>query len=76
MNSPNEKTLQRTPEWRDERAGKITASRFADVMAFTDPEPGAVYASAPAGPKASPFQGGGPCWHTPRRGSAVPCWIG
>ena len=47
MNSPNEKTLQRTPEWRDERAGKITASRFADVMAFTDPEPGSVYKSGP-----------------------------
>lgn len=39
--------LQRTTEWRQARCGVITASRFVDVMAFTDPEPGERYKSGP-----------------------------
>lgn len=38
---------QRTDEWRAQRAGRITASRFADVLAFTGGEPGDVYKSGP-----------------------------
>lgn len=38
---------QRTEEWRLARAGKITASRFADAIDMTQPEPGAVYKSGP-----------------------------
>lgn len=37
--------LQNTPEWLEARAGKITASRFCDVMAFD--EGGELYKSGP-----------------------------
>lgn len=36
---------QRTDEWRAARAGKLTASRFADAIAFTGGGPGDVYKS-------------------------------
>lgn len=38
---------QRSDEWRARRAGKLTASRFADAIAFTGGEPGDVYKSGP-----------------------------
>lgn len=38
---------QRTDEWRAARAGKLTASRFADAIAFTGGEPGDLYKSGP-----------------------------
>lgn len=44
MNSPIE---QRTEEWRAQRAGKLTASRFADAIAFTGGDPDDVYKSGP-----------------------------
>lgn len=36
---------QRSDEWRAARAGKLTASRFADALAMTGGEPGDVYKS-------------------------------
>lgn len=44
MSTPVE---QRTDAWRAARAGKITASRFADAIAFTGGEPGDVYKTGP-----------------------------
>jgi hypothetical protein len=38
---------QRTDEWRAQRAGKITASCFADAIAMTEVEPGALWKSGP-----------------------------
>lgn len=38
---------QRTDEWRMQRAGKLTASRFIDAIAMTRPEPGEVFKSGP-----------------------------
>jgi predicted phage-related endonuclease len=38
---------QRSDAWRMSRAGKLTASRFADMLAFTGGEPGDVYKSGP-----------------------------
>lgn len=38
---------QRSDEWRQVRAGRLTASRFADAIAFTGGEPGDVYKSGP-----------------------------
>lgn len=38
---------QRTDAWREQRAGKITASCFGDATAMTDVEPGAAYKSGP-----------------------------
>lgn len=38
---------QGTDEWRAARAGKLTASRFADVIAFSGGEPGDIYKSGP-----------------------------
>ena len=38
---------QRTDEWRRKRAGKLTASRFADAISFTGGEPGDVYKTGP-----------------------------
>ncbi|WP_134046481.1 lambda exonuclease family protein [Paraburkholderia caballeronis] len=38
---------QRTDEWRAQRAGKLTASRFADALSFTGGEPGDVYKTGP-----------------------------
>jgi hypothetical protein len=38
---------QRTDEWRAARAGKLTASRFTDALAFSGGEPGDVYKSGP-----------------------------
>jgi predicted phage-related endonuclease len=38
---------QRSDEWRAARAGKLTASRFADAIAFSGGEPGDLYKSGP-----------------------------
>lgn len=38
---------QRTDAWYAARAGRITASRFADAISFTGGEPGDVYKSGP-----------------------------
>lgn len=38
---------QGTDAWRLARVGKITASRFADAIDMTQPEPGAVFKSGP-----------------------------
>jgi predicted phage-related endonuclease len=38
---------QRSAEWHAARAGKITASRFSDAIAFTGGEPGDVYKTGP-----------------------------
>ncbi|MCE4544624.1 MULTISPECIES: lambda exonuclease family protein [unclassified Caballeronia] len=41
----SETIAQRTEDWRAARAGKITASRFGDAIAFTGGEPGDLYKS-------------------------------
>lgn len=43
----NDAIEQRSDEWRAARAGKLTASRFADAIAMTQVEPGDVYKSGP-----------------------------
>lgn len=43
----NDVIEQGTDAWRLARAGKITASRFADAIDMTQPEPGAVFKSGP-----------------------------
>jgi hypothetical protein len=43
----NDAIEQRTDEWRAARAGKLTASRFADAIAFSGGEPGDVYKTGP-----------------------------
>jgi hypothetical protein len=52
LNASQESTMsdvieQRTDAWRQQRAGKITASCFGAAIAVLDAEPGAVYKSGP-----------------------------
>lgn len=39
--------LQRTDAWRQDRAGKLTASCFKDIMDYSEPEPGEIWKSGP-----------------------------
>jgi predicted phage-related endonuclease len=48
-------TLQRNDSWRNARAGVITASRFKDVMEFSEPDPGEVFKSGPRKGQSKPF---------------------
>lgn len=43
----SEAIAQGTDEWRQLRAGKLTASRFGDAISFTGGEPGDVYKTGP-----------------------------
>ncbi|MEK6357329.1 MAG: lambda exonuclease family protein [Burkholderia cenocepacia] len=47
---------QRSDEWFAARAGRITASRFRDAIAFTGGEPGDVYKSGPKKGQPKPRQ--------------------
>ncbi|KKJ05654.1 YqaJ-like viral recombinase domain protein [Burkholderia gladioli] len=47
---------QRTDAWYAARAGRITASRFADAIAFTGGEPGDVYKTGPKKGQPKPRQ--------------------
>ncbi|KVN25597.1 YqaJ-like viral recombinase [Burkholderia pyrrocinia] len=50
---------QRTDAWFAARAGRITASRFADAIAFTGGEPGDVYKTGPRKGQPKPRQSTG-----------------